>query len=1044
MLAPAVQAPVINSPYEEPGAHWKIHEHEPAEKIVGRRKPTYVYLPPGARTDGENEREVGHEIEELQLVSQVRERLAEWRPLALRGGGGVSRVTMELLNYWRRRGRAQPLFFAQLEAAETIIFVSEARADLLQGIVVPPDEPGAEKQRQGCTAFRRLCCRMATGAGKTTVMAMLAAWSILNKVHNRQDRRFSDAVLVVCPNVTIRDRLAELDPRKGEASIYRTRDLVPPALMPRLAQGRILTTNWHVFEPHGTQSGSKVVKAGQRVVMRETVLIGDRTMTARGKRYMTENDLRKKSALGLLRILSEEKDKGGNLRKAEIEAEKYLESDAALVRRVLEGELGTRRNVMVFNDEAHHAYRLRDGNDNGNDNGNGNGDGNEEDGLIGDDEAAEHYYKEATVWVEGLDRVHKSRGINFCVDFSATPYFLGKAGANTNRIFPWTVSSFDLQDAIEAGLVKIPQLAVRDSSGASVPGYFNIWKWILPQLTPSERGGRKSGAKPEAILKYAHTPIAMMGGMWEALRRELAESDDPRPPVFIIVCKTRKLAKIVYEWLAEDRPPTTAIPRASLPSLRNDDEHRNTICVYSDVQKEIESGNAKSDETRWMRHVLDTIGRMDWPRDSQRRAQYPDGFEELARKLGREKHPPGRDVRCIVSVGMLTEGWDCNTVTHIIGLRPFMSQLLCEQVVGRGLRRASYEVGADGLMREEIATVLGVPLSAFTVKAAGGTKVEEAKRWHVHAVPQKEQYKIRFPRVEGYRQSVRGRIVCDVDEVPPLRINIEKIPSEVEMKPGLAPNIGRPSLHGPGALNRADLEEFRGQARLQQRICEMTAALAKDYSDDAQCRLPPGVLFSQLYRIVREYFDKKVIAAPPADRRDAFLAPYYGHIIERLLQGIRPDEAAGEAPELPRYERMRGDGSTAEVDFSTRREPYPVHKSHVNAVVPDTERLEQLAAWHLDKHPRVFSFAKNEGLGFGIPYLHNGESHDYLPDFLVRLQDEDRYLILETKGYDELKEIKRTAAERWVAAVNADGGRGHWQYAMVSEASEINGLLERL
>ena len=1028
MPAPEVQAPIINSPYDEPAAHWKIHEHEPAEKINGRRKPTYVYLPPGARSDSENEREEGHEIE-LQLVSRVRERLSEWRPLALRGEGGFSRVTMELLNYWRRDGREQPLFFAQMEAAETIIFLTEARPDLLQGVVVPPDEPGEEKQKQGFAAFRRLCCRMATGAGKTTVMAMLAAWSILNKVHNKQDARFSDAVLVVCPNVTIRDRLAELDPKQDEASIYRTRDLVPPVLMPQLKRGRVVMTNWHVFEPRGTQSGGKVVKAGQRV--RETVHIGDKTKTARGRRYMTENDLRHKSALGLLQILSEEKDKSGNFKKVEVLSEKYIESDTALVRRVLEAELGARRNVLVFNDEGHHAYRLRtDG-------------GEEAEGLIGDEETAENYYKEATVWVDGLDRVHKLRGINFCVDFSATPYFLGNAGKETNRIFPWTVSSFDLQDAIEAGLVKIPQLAARDSSGEAIPGYFNIWKWILPHLTSSERGGKKSDAKPEAILKYAHTPIAMMGGMWEALRRELAESDDPRPPVFIIVCKTRKLAKIVYEWLAEDQPPTTTIPRAQLPGLRNDAERQNTICVYSDVQKEIESGNAKSDENRWMRHMLDTIGKRGWPRDSQQRAQYPEGFEELAEKMNREKHPPGRDVRCIVSVGMLTEGWDCNTVTHIIGLRPFMSQLLCEQVVGRGLRRASYEVGQDGLMREEIATVFGVPLSAFTVKATGNGD-PKPKRWHVHALFQKEDYKISFPRVEGYRQSVRERIVCNMNEVPPLTIDSQKIPPEVEMKAGLPHNQGRPSPHGPGQVTRATLDEFRQQMRLQERMYEMATALAKDYAGDAACQLPPGILFSQLYRIVQEYIEKKVTTSHSVtDKKDAFLSPYYGHIIERLLQSIRPDESARETLELPRYERMRGPGSTAEVDFYTRREPYPVIKSHINAVVPDTKKFEQSAAWRLDNHPRVFSFAKNEGLGFGIPYLHNGEFHDYLPDFLVRLQDEQRYLILETKGYDERKEIKRSAAERWVAAVNADGGHGRWQYAMVSEIKEINNLLDR-
>ena len=646
MSASEVENPIINSPYEEPALHWKIREHELPEKISGRREPAYIYLPPGAKTDDSSERGVGYKLK-LETVSLIRRQLTEWRPLAMRGAGGVSRVTMELLNYWRREGRAHPLFFAQLEAAETIIFLTEARADFLQGVNIPPDEPGEEKQKEGFTAFQRLCCKMATGAGKTTVMAMLAAWSILNKAGGRNDKRFSDAILIVCPNVTIRDRLAELDPKKGEASIYRTRDLVPLTMMPQLTQGRVLTTNWHVFEPHSTQTGSKVVKAGRRVTMRETIYIGAKTTTARGKRYMAEDDLRKKNALGLLHIRNEIRDKSGALKKVEIESEKYVETDAALVRRVLEGELGTRRNIVVFNDEAHHAYRLRPAQDNDGDDGGDGSDGGNGSDMVGDEELTENYYKEATVWVDGLDKVNKLRGINFCADFSATPYFLGKAGNNTNRIFPWTVSNFDLQDAIESGLVKIPQLAVRDSSGANVPGYFNIWKWILPKLTPAERGGKKTGAKPEAVLKYAHTPIAMMGGMWEELRRELAESDDPRPPVFIIICKTRKLAKVVYEWLAENRPPITTIPRADLPELRKtaEEKHKHHLACIRTCRQEIESGNAKNDETRWMRHTLDTIGKSDLAeKQPESKRNIPMVLKDLAEKTGARK--PSAGARC--------------------------------------------------------------------------------------------------------------------------------------------------------------------------------------------------------------------------------------------------------------------------------------------------------------------------------------------------------------------------------------------------------------
>ena len=275
------------------------------------------------------------------------------------------------------------------------------------------------------------------------------------------------------------------------------------------------------------------------------------------------------------------------------------------------------------------------------------------------------------------------------MDLSATPYYLGRVGVDANRPFPWVVSDFSLTDAIESGLVKIPQLAVRDTTGQEIPGYLNIWRWILPRLTPAERGGRKGSAKPEAILKWANTPISMLGGLWEDLRAEWARSkDDSRPPVFILVCKNTAIARVVYDWLAENRPPM-GVPPAGIPGFLNADGCLNTIRVDSRVVHETDSGRAKSDDVQWMRFTLDTVGKTTWPTDRQGNPIYPDGFEDLARKRpGEPLHPPGRDVRCIVSVGMLTEGWDCSTVTHIVGLRPFMSQLLCEQVVGRGLRRA--------------------------------------------------------------------------------------------------------------------------------------------------------------------------------------------------------------------------------------------------------------------------------------------------------------------------------------------------------------------
>ena len=990
----------------------------------------YFYRDPKIKPEKEAGGAVGTAIE-LTLVNLIREQVRKWRA---DGYPGVSRTTLELLHWWRREGRQQRLFFAQLDAAETIIFLNEARADYRQGLQIPQEEISEEKRAQGFTGFGRYACKMATGSGKTTVMGMLAAWTILNKINDRGDARFSNVVLIVCPNVTIKSRLGELKPEEGEASLYRTRDLVPPHLMPALTQGRVLITNWHVFEPQAVQvggTGAKVVKAGVAVRTRETIVIGPKTTTARGTRYLTLEDLERQVAAGMVAILEEDRDKDGNLKKVAVESTRYVESDTALVNRILGREVGGKQNILVMNDEAHHAYRIKQAEPNG-----------DED----EEEDSDEFYKEATVWIDGLDRIHKLRGINYCLDLSATPYFLGRVGQDTNRPFPWVVSDFGLIDAIESGLVKIPQLAVRDTTGKDIPGYFNIWHWILPQLTPAERGGKKASPKPEAILKYAHHPIAMLGALWEKESEEwVVNRDDPRRPVFILVCKNTQIAKVLYEWLAEDKGPT-GIPPVKIEGFRNKNGVLNTIRVDSKVVHESDSGEAKNDEVRWMRLTLDTVGKTAWPTDQLGRPIFPEGFKELCEKLGRPDHPPGRDVRCIVSVAMLTEGWDCNTVTHIIGLRPFMSQLLCEQVVGRGLRRIDYELGPDGKLTEEVAKVFGVPFEVIPFKSnKQGQPQTRVKRHHVHALPEKARYAITYPRVEGYTQAIRNCITVDWDTVPILVLEPGRIPPEVEVKGLHVNNKGRLSLSGPGRVDDVTLKEFRAKRRTQELVFDLAKTLTRDYVAQKECTVPPHKLFPQLAAVIEQYLDKKVEARPPADKKDLFLAPYYGWVVERLLEAIRPDTSQGEAPEVPRYEVNRGPGSTADVDFWTSRDVREVNKCHLNYIVADTKQWEQSAAYYVDKYEAVDAFVKNAGLGFAIPYLHNGQMHDYVPDFIVRLKTEPAcYLILETKGYDPLEEVKRGAAERWVAAVNADGTYGHWAYRVVKKISDIPECIERI
>ena len=1027
-----VPEPIQNSPFEKPQKYWYIQEGEDPELRDGRRS-SMVFPPKDQKQAWTTDEKILQSSKEypsgydLVLVNLIRERVEAWQQ---QGYPGVTRTTLELIQWWTRDGRDKRLFFAQVEAALTVIFLKEARADFLQGVTVPRDEPSDDRKAEGFSGFQRCSCKMATGSGKTTVMGMISAWSILNKVNDRSDARFSDVVLVVCPNVTIRDRLQELDPERGDASIYLTRDLVPQHLMPLMTRGKVLINNWHVFEPQAMQVGgvsSKVTKAGVAVRTKETITIATKSTTARGKRYLSLEDFERQVAAGMISILEEDRDKQGNLKSVKVESVRYVESETALINRVLGREVGGKQNILVLNDEAHHAYRIKA----------------EESEDDEEEDDAEEFFREATVWIDGLDKVQKLRGINFCVDLSATPYFLGRVGQETNKPFPWVVSDFGLIDAIESGLVKIPQLAVRDTTGAEIPGYFNIWRWIMDQLTPAERGASRGSPKPEAIVKWGHHPIATLGGYWQD---ELAKKDgeDTRPPVFILVCKNTRIAKVIYEWLAEDKRPV-GIPPARIEGFLNRNGAINTIRVDSKVVHETDSGEARGDEVRWMRLTLDTVGKTTWSTDKQGRPIYPEGFEELAKKIERPLHPPGRDVRCIVSVGMLTEGWDCNTVTHIVGLRPFMSQLLCEQVVGRGLRRTDYEVDENGRFKEEVATVFGVPFEVIPFKASksgGGTPRQ--KRFHVHALPAKAQYEIQFPRVEGYTQAIRNRVTVNWDSVPRLTLDPDRIPPEVEMKGLSVNNKGKLSLSGPGRLNEVSLEKYRAERRLQEIVFDIAGGLTKNYAAQPSCEAPAHVLFPQIANIVRRYMTEKVKVRAPADIKDLALSPYYGWLVEILSEHIHPDTSAGETPEVPLYEKTRAAGSTGEVDYWTSKDPREVVRCHLNYVVPDTKKWEQQAAYYLDTHPMVDAFVKNAGLGFAIPYLHNGQPHDYMPDFIVRLKTEPPiHLILETKGYDPLADVKKGAADRWVRAVNADGSYGKWTYEMVRQVSEVNEAVTR-
>ena len=914
-----VDNPILNSPFEEPTRYWAYDEGQPV-LMEGRRPAGYYFK---SRTRGEQLAMLEEEFVPLELVNTIRERVREWR---MQGYLGVTPVTRQLLNHWNTPEQERKLFFCQREAVETLIWLVEAPPAQKQGITIPKDE-----------GLTRYACKMATGSGKTVVMGMVIAWQVLNKLANPQDRRFSDAVLLVCPNLTIRERLQVLLPWKV-GNYYERFDLVPRGMLERLQQGRFQILNWHLFQLKDDSRSRSVVQRG-------------------------------------------------------------VESDAAFCRRVLK-ELGAKQNILVINDEAHHAYRpaplpeeVRE--------------------RLSPEEIEER--EEATVWISGLDRINKIRGINFCADFSATPFYIKGSGREEGEPFPWIVSDFGLVDAIESGIVKIPRVPVDDNTGALIPKYFRLWEAINQSLPVSERQTARRRAKPESVLREAEGAIATLASEWKRTFDEFQRSGSPVPPVMIAVCDNTDLAKIVYEHIASGKV---------LSELQNQPTAEVTLRIDTKLLKEAESavdGETKQQAAERLRKTVDTVGKTEWEGDGD---------------------PPGKHIRCVVSVGMLTEGWDAQNVTQILGLRAFTSQLLCEQVVGRGLRRMNY----DDFSEPEYVDIYGVPFEVIPVKKKplGRTEVPKVSTL-VRALRERKHLEITFPRVEGYVFDVRQRIRVNWDEVPYLVIDPSTEPTEVQVKPAVGYRIGRPDRLSPGEEVLHDRNPFYRENRLQATVYEIAAEITnrlKGKREEWQIR---HILFPQVLNIVWHYLEERVRVSAQATLQEVALEKYQQRIVERLTEAIEPDTEAGEPPILPIIERFRPIGSTAEVLFRTVRQCMGTTKSHISHVVLDAPKWEHSVAYQLERIPEVIAYARNDHLDFTIPYECQGVRHEYRPDFLIRWRREDGRevkIVLEVKGFEtEQDRQKETAAKRWVRAVNHHGEFGQWAFVVCRDPQALTHIL---
>lgn len=1009
----AVEKPILCSPYEAPSVHWHYDRTTgEASKLAGRRPSRYWYK---TKDDakGQLTLELSEGQDDLHMVNQIREDVARWRTSNYEG---VTPITRELLSFWAVPDRPRRLFFCQREAVETVVYLAEILRSGKRPRFTPQFPAGDLAKLVDTPAnpdllpLTRFGCKMATGSGKTVVMAMLIAWAFCNRGRNPGDERFPNAVLVCCPNLTVKERLQVLRPERSD-NYYAAFDIVPAKLRPLMQNGKVIVENWHSFAPASEHSEG-------------------------GKSYTVVN--------------------------------KGAETTEAFARRVL-GDLYDRMPIMVLNDEAHHCYRPAPLSD------------EQRKSLSAEQlKQAQAENEEATVWVEGLDKLNNvdggrkagqtKPGLAMCIDLSATPFYIGGSGYVEGSPFPWLVSDFGLVDAIESGIVKIPRLPVSDTTGRPEPKYFKLWQNIRDRLEPAEfLPGKGKKPKPDVVYREAEPALKQLAGQWvERFKyiREAKPGQVQAPPVLIIVCDNTDIAEVFYRKISGEEPIDAATaediaeveaadegedeeasPRKgkskSKPSIsfghgvvfpeyfQNTAVTKRTIRIDSDLLSKAESEDptvSKRDAAEALRKVVSTVGK---------------------------RGEPGEHVRCVVSVAMLTEGWDANNVTHILGLRAFGSQLLCEQVVGRGLRRMDYTPDPEtGLLTEEYVDVYGIPFTVIPFKGRPVNKKEpeDKPKNHVRAVPERAAMEVRFPVVEGYAFALRKNLIkCDVAAMDPLVIEPNREPTATFLLPTVGYQEGLPSQAAPFGFVEQDREQYYQHTHLQAIKFQIARLVVAHLVGEAGSRSDAKTrvmrlqsrhqLFPQVLRFVDDYVRRKV-DFKDVDERELGLEKYVTRMVGYLSDQIVPDDAEGEPPLLPVLNRYKPIGTSAEVDFTTTRPCHGTQKSHVNQVVLDTRAWEASTAFRLESSDAVVTYVRNDHLGLLIPYEFQGVDHTYEPDFIVRLRS-GLNLLLEVKGFEDAQTTaKHHAARRWVAAVNNAKEHGTWHFHVTREPSLIERELQ--
>ena len=990
MAKVVIENPILNSPFSKPARHFRFDDEGITDELVdGRRRSSYFMPIPASKKRGGAQSELLIEewthdrIEENTFINEVRARVDLWRDSRW---PHVTAVTRRLLEYWTDPERERPLFFCQVEALETAIFLAEAAGKEAGGAYFQNEIRRFNEDAN--PGLFRVATKMATGTGKTVVMAMLVAWQTLNKAANPQDGRFSDAFLVVCPGITIRDRLRVVLPSDPN-NYYRERDLVPPELRDDLGRAKVVITNFHAFRRRETVKAAKVTKE----------ILGGRAETA------------------------------GT----------FTETPDQMIRRVCR-ELGSKRNIVVINDEAHHCYRRKPG--------------VVEDALASlkgeDNSEAVQREEDARVWVGGLEAAAAKIGVRCVYDLSATPFFLKGSGYPEGTLFPWVVSDFSLIDAIEAGLVKIPRVPISDDTQQPIPTYRSLWLAIREDLPKKGRRERELDpavglpAPLEGALHSLYSNYEKAFTRWRTFH-DLRGNTTGTPPVFIVVCNNTTVSKMVFDYIAGWAKPLPDGGESLVPgalglfsNVQNGSwlPRARTILVDS---SQLESGDAMSAEFKKIAAAEIAEFKAEYSARFPGRDADTLTDEDLLREVMNTVGKAGKlgeHVRCVVSVSMLTEGWDANTVTHILGVRAFGTQLLCEQVVGRGLRRMSYAVDeSTGHFLPEYAEVYGIPFSFIPASGAAKDPKPPAPSTRVRALEDRAACEITFPIIVGYRWDFpEERLAADFGEDSRLALSSTDVPTTTEV----SGSVGEREFH-----SLDDLKAVRVQAIAFNLAKRLLDRYFRDAPDGDGVAVERPWLFPKLVRIARQWMDDPdcLILKDNAFPQLLAFAEYANDAVDRVYLGIVRHQD-GEKRLRPMLRAWEPVGSTRYVDFDTARPCWPTDagKCHVSHVAADTDSWEQRMAQALEEMPEVARYVKNQSLGFTIPYTIDGEAHSYIPDFVACIDDADGHgrllnLVIEVTGKkDKAKAAKvATARELWVPAVNNHGGFGRWAFVEVTD-----------